>query len=70
MATFEPPSAEKLIFSDKTFACLIDCTPKPMDNDQDDEEEEDDDVDEVVDDDDDSYPHRVTIEWTSVASLA
>ena len=28
MATFEPPSAEKLIFSDKTFACLIDCTPK------------------------------------------
>ena len=21
-------------------------------------------------DDDDSYPHRVTIEWTSVASLA
>ena len=32
------------------------------DNDQDDEEEED--------DDDDSYPHRVTIEWTSVASLA
>ena len=31
------------------------------DNDQDDEEEED---------DDDSYPHRVTIEWTSVASLA
>ena len=28
MATFEPPSAEKLFFSDKTFACLIDCTPK------------------------------------------
>ena len=27
MATFEPPSAEKLIFSDKTLACLIDCTP-------------------------------------------
>ena len=30
MATFEPPSAEKLIFSDKTLACLIDCTPKHM----------------------------------------
>ena len=29
MATFEPPSAEKLFFSDKTLACLIDCTPKP-----------------------------------------
>ena len=44
----------------------------------DDEEEEKDDVDyddddddsDDNDDDDDSYPHRVTIEWTSVASLA
>ena len=43
-----------------------------------DEEEEEDDVDYDDDDDgndddaddDDSYPHRVTIEWTSVASLA
>ena len=31
MATFEPPSAEKLFFSDKTLACLIDCTPKHRD---------------------------------------
>ena len=31
MATFELPSAEKLIFSDKTLACLIDCTPKVAD---------------------------------------
>ena len=32
MATFEPPSAEKLIFSDKTLACLIDCTPIHMES--------------------------------------
>ena len=28
---FWTPSAERLIFSDKTFACLIDCTPKLKD---------------------------------------
>jgi hypothetical protein len=28
MATFRPPGAEKLIFSDKTLACLTDCAPK------------------------------------------
>ena len=33
-----------------------------------DDKDQDDDQDR--EDDDDSYPHRVTIEWTSVASLA
>ena len=28
MATFRPPGAEKLIFSDKTLPCSIDCAPK------------------------------------------
>ena len=28
MATFRPPGAEKLIFSDKTLPCWIDCAPK------------------------------------------
>ena len=28
LATFRPPGAEKLFFSDKTLACLIDLTPK------------------------------------------
>ena len=28
MVDFEPPGAEKLIFSDKTSACLNDCSPK------------------------------------------
>ena len=28
MATSGPPRAEKLIFSDKTLACLNDCAPK------------------------------------------
>ena len=28
MATFRPPGAEKLIFSDKTLSCSIDCAPK------------------------------------------
>ena len=30
MATFRPPGAEKLIFSDKTLPCSIDCAPKPI----------------------------------------
>ena len=30
-ATFQPPGVEKLIFSDKTLACSIDCAPKHMD---------------------------------------
>ena len=28
MVDFGPPGAEKLIFSDKTSACLNDCSPK------------------------------------------
>ena len=28
IATFGPPRAEKLIFSDKTLACSNDCAPK------------------------------------------
>ena len=28
MVGFGPPGAEKLIFSDKTSACLNDCSPK------------------------------------------
>ena len=28
MVTFRPPGAEKLIFSDKTLLCSIDCAPK------------------------------------------
>ena len=32
MATFRPPGAEKLIFSDKTLPCSIDCAPKHMEN--------------------------------------
>ena len=28
MVDFGPPGAEKLIFSDKTLACLNDCAPK------------------------------------------
>ena len=32
MATFQPPGAEKLIFSDKTLPCLIDCAPKLKEN--------------------------------------
>ena len=31
MATFRPPGAEKLIFSDKTLPCSIDCAPKHID---------------------------------------
>ena len=30
MVDFGPPGAEKLIFSDKTLACLNDCSPKRM----------------------------------------
>ena len=30
IATFGPPRAEKLIFSDKTLACSNDCAPKLM----------------------------------------
>jgi len=29
MVDFGPPGAEKLIFSDKTSACLNDCSPGP-----------------------------------------
>ena len=32
MATFRPPGAEKLIFSDKTLPCSIDCAPKHSDS--------------------------------------
>ena len=32
IATFGPPRAEKLIFSDKTLACSNDCAPKHIRN--------------------------------------
>ena len=32
IATFGPPRAEKLIFSDKTLACSNDCAPKHKSN--------------------------------------